>query len=111
MSDVDTIKTFHKNQFPVNPPFPENFDDTPNDERPKWEIEFLWGRPYIEIIEFSGDPKFRKQWFDSWPDGKRFDVRCLDGGAWDRPTAWGMFKTLDEALRCCESGPVWRQAI
>ena len=103
------IKAFGDKRFPVNPPLPEGFDSTPNDERPKWQRDILWGRPYIEIIDFSGNPKYEKDWLEAWPDGKRFDVRCLDGGAWDRPTAWGMFKTLNEAYECCRIGPTWRQ--
>ncbi len=104
----DTLKAFEDNAFPVNPPLPEDFDDTPNDDRPEWQNE-LWGRPFIQTVEFSGSPKYRKQWFESWPTGKRFDVRCLDGGAWDRATVWGMFGSIEEAIECCKSGPSWRQ--
>lgn len=42
----------------------------------------------------------RAQWMEAWPSGIRYDVRCLDGGAWDRSTSWGMFATLEEALAC-----------
>jgi hypothetical protein len=41
--------------------------------------------------------------------GRGYDVRCLDGGAWDRPTCWGMFATLEEALACAGKGPAWLQ--
>jgi hypothetical protein len=40
----------------------------------------------------------KQQWFDAWPTGTRYEVRCLNGGAWDRSTALGMFKSLDDAL-------------
>lgn len=37
-------------------------------------------------------------------DGKtRFDVRCLDGGAWDRSTWKGSFETLEEAVNFAKS--------
>ncbi len=44
----------------------------------------------------------RLNWFESWPSGVRYDVRCLDGGAWDRSTWWGSFATLDEAIACAK---------
>jgi hypothetical protein len=40
----------------------------------------------------------KKSWLKAWPTGFRYDVRCLDGGAWDRSTNHGMFKTFEEAL-------------
>ena len=40
----------------------------------------------------------RKSWFKTWYTGFRYDVRCLDGGAWDRSTCHGMFATFEEAL-------------
>ena len=108
MSDSDTIKAFVENTFPVDPPLPEDFDNTANDDRPGWQIKFLWARPYIQTMGFSGSSKYKKQWLESWPNGKRFDVRCLDGGAWDRATTWGMFGSLEEAIDCCKTGPSWR---
>ena len=46
--------------------------------------------------------KEKEQWLEWWPDGVRYDVRCLDGGAWDRTTNKGSYKTLDEAMRRCK---------
>lgn len=48
------------------------------------------------------------KWYAAYPSGVRFDVRCLDGGAWDRSTGWGMFGCLKDALACAKTGPVWR---
>jgi hypothetical protein len=110
----------------VDPKLPRRFEDTPNDDRPashqKW-----WHRPYIETYTWermsSGAPgpanvtdderarwfaEWREKWFQAWPSGVRYDVRCLDGGAWDRPTCWGMFQTLDEAVACAQDGPRWK---
>ena len=111
----------------INPQLPRGFDSTPNDGRPashqKW-----WGLPYIctetveEMDTFYAERSddhaqagrklwvdSRKKWLESWPSGTRYDVRCLDGGAWDRSTNWGAFATLEEALHCAHVGPAWRQ--
>jgi len=42
--------------------------------------------------------KERAEWIEWFPDGVRYDVRVLDGGAWDRSTNKGSFKTFEEAL-------------
>lgn len=44
----------------------------------------------------------RLRWFEAWPSGTRYDVRCLDGGAWDRSTGLGMFPTLEQAIACAK---------
>lgn len=125
-------ETFEAREFVggvlVDPKLPAQFGNTPNDRRPlshqKW-----WDRPYIETTTWermsSGargpenateDERakwfddWRGKWFASWPSGTRYDVRCLDGGAWDRPTSWGMFATLEEAVACATGeGPAWRK--
>ncbi|MBN3761029.1 hypothetical protein [Burkholderia sp. Ac-20365] len=63
----------------VDPQLPEGFYDTPNEDRSESELDEWWDRPYAV----------------SGPRG--FDVRCLDGGAWDRPTFYGVVATLEEA--------------
>jgi len=80
---------------PVNPVLPRRFWDTDNRRRPRspW-----WDRPFVRT-----EPN------EHWPGGLRFDTCCLDGGAWDRPTVWGAFGTLEEAIRCAREGPAWRQ--
>lgn len=105
--------------IPVNPRLPRDFDNTPNDERPEspW-----WFRPFIttdswdEIeahtrartdeyaaVQIANLSEDREQWFAAWPSGVRYGTRCLDGGAWDRSTNWGMFATLQEAVDCAFS--------
>lgn len=64
----------------VDPLLPPDFYNTPNEERSAQELADWWMRPYLVSIE-----------------GGRYDVRCLDGGAWDRPTFWGDADTLDAA--------------
>lgn len=66
--------------LPVDPELPPNFEHTANEDRPKAEVDTWWLRPFAQ----------------SRPDGT-FDVRCLDGGAWDRPTYYGTAKNLVEA--------------
>ena len=89
--------------IPVCPALPAAFSHTDNEKRPKAH-RLWWDTPYIEI--YLGTDQ---EWLKSWPSGARYDVRCLDGGAWDRPTSWGMFGTLPEAIACAKAGPTWRQ--
>jgi hypothetical protein len=102
-----TREAFLKEDYPINPPLPENFDSTPNEERPEWQIEVLWNRPFIVTTPFFSNEKYREDWYKHWPSGIRYDVRCLDGGAWDRSTCWGMYPTVEEAIECCKDGPTW----
>lgn len=96
-------------EIPINPKLPTDFDGTPNDDRPASHMRW-WGRPYIQTftaddLGFS-DKALLTKWFAAWPTGTRYDVRCLDGGAWDRPTCLGMFGSLDAALSCAVSACV-----
>ena len=73
---------------PVDPKLPRAFWTTANERRPlshgRW-----WYRPFVRSCQS-----------EAWPGGLRFDVYCLDGGAWDRPTVWGCFGSLEEAVSC-----------
>lgn len=93
--------------IPVNPVLPKRFYGTDNRKRPNspW-----WHVPYVRITScpFEEGSEHLAKWLEAWPSGNRFDVYCLDGGAWDRPTAWGKFGTLEEAVRCARVGPAWR---
>jgi hypothetical protein len=101
----------------INPKLPPMFDSTPNDHRPPSHFKF-WNVPYIvtETVEeldalhqaatdeYADERRerwnneWREQWLSAWPSGTRYEVRCLDGGAWDRSTSWGMFPSLSLAL-------------
>jgi hypothetical protein len=105
--------------IPVNPRLPKDFDNTPNEERldfPWWFKPFIttysWGE--IETStkartdeyaagQIANLPEDRQKWFEAWPNGVHYETRCLDGGAWDRSTGWGMFATLQEAVDCAFS--------
>jgi hypothetical protein len=102
---------------PINPELPPGFDDTPNDARPASHACW-WDRPYVvsiawEQMAWPGATEVdRAKWYAHWPWGTRYEVRCLDGGAWDRSTGWGMFATLEEAIACATGGgPSWRAAV
>lgn len=112
----------------INPSLPEGFDHTANEARPASHAKW-WNRPFIvtETVEqldaFYAErtdeyadegrqewqDKGRASWMNTWSSGTRYETRCLDGGAWDRATSWGMFATLEEALACAGSGPHWRR--
>jgi len=63
-----------------------NFPTTPRDE---WEKQ-------------RAEQKIK--WFESFPSGTRYEVRCLDGGGWDRSTWRGTFAKLSEAVSFAKSG-------
>jgi hypothetical protein len=123
-------------KYPINPKLPPRFYITPNDERSQAEILEWWNKPYIVTLDADDEEAFTRQhqarlraefpdladpnvealvakhradWLAAWPSGTSHTVDCLDGGAWDRPSVWGVFGTLEEALKCCEIGPPWRQ--
>jgi hypothetical protein len=73
------------NRIPLDPKLPVGFDDTPNDERSKEELDHWWDHPYGVTLD----------------DG-RIEVRCLNGGAWDRSTHLGIASTYDEACALAE---------
>jgi hypothetical protein len=89
--------------IPINPELPDDFDTTPNAERPPWHMWWM-GVPYIVTQPVEElDARFaaltgphadaaqqawernRLQWMAAWPGGTRYEVRCLDGGASARP--------------------------
>lgn len=65
---------------PLNPKLPEGFNCTANEERSVAELAAWWDQPFVQ-----------------GPEEGPYDIRCLDGGAWDRPTWYGRVDTLDEA--------------
>lgn len=94
-----TLEQFREG-IPVDPVLPDDFDATPNNQRPPRQRQ-LWNRPYIVTVHNIGCSPDR--WLAAWPEGIRYDVRCLDGGCWDRSTGLGQFKTMSEALQFAEN--------
>ena len=114
--------------IPINPNLRPDFDDTAHDDRDSLETSDWWGRPFIctdcwednaeswkdhverlkqhPFIEIPEKEAYeiqqassKKAWLESYPTGVRYDIRCLDGGAWDRSTMWGMVGSLEEAMQ------------
>jgi hypothetical protein len=86
---------------PVNPKLPGNFDSLANQARPARQRAW-WGVPFILTYK-DNHPKF----LEVWKCGVRYDVRCLDGGAWDRSTWWGAGVSLEAAVAIAQGGPIW----
>ena len=48
--------------------------------------------------------KQKEEWFKTWgDDGLRYEVRCLDGGAWDRASEKIMTGSFNEALNMAKT--------
>lgn len=75
-------------QLPLDPKLPAKFDDTPNSERSKEQLDEWWDHPY-------GITK---------PDGS-FTDRCLNGGARDRSSVLGKVRTYEEACVLAHDRP------
>ncbi|TIV55092.1 hypothetical protein [Mesorhizobium sp.] len=74
------------NRIPLDPKLPKTFDSTPNDKRSKAQLDAWWDRPYGITLG----------------DG-RIEVRCLNGGAWDRSTHLGVADNYDAACALAEA--------
>lgn len=75
---------------PIDPALPSNFDETANQDRSDAELKAWWNRPFA----------------NTYPDGKLL-VRCLDGGAWDRTTYYGLADTHEEARALAREKLLW----
>jgi hypothetical protein len=88
--------------IPFNPHLPPNFDCTSNELRPA-SHRVWWNRYFIRAETMDESSLYYVRWLASWQSGIRYDVRCLDGGAWDRSTNLASFDTVDAAIRFIES--------
>lgn len=77
----------------INPNLPEAFNNYPNEERPAQELQDWWEVPYITVHPVVIDNELKIF----------FEVRCLDGGAWDRSTSKGDFEDLDSAIELAKA--------
>ncbi len=131
-NDPYAERHYFKNQekvegIPINPIQRFYFDMTPNENRDLREIDDWWNEPYITTQNFGMDShkeyvirmgesatinkeawlKERDEslirWTKAWKEGIRYDVRCLNGDAWDRSTNLGHFDNLDDALELAKS--------
>lgn len=76
--------------LPLDPLYPPAFDATPNDDRDEAEIQAWWDRPFAMTR----------------PDGS-LEVRCLDGGAWDRSTWYGVAPDMPAAVKLADEKLAW----
>lgn len=74
------------NRIPLDPKLRKNFDATPNEARSKAELDTWWDHPFGITLE----------------DG-RIEVRCLNGGAWDRSTHFGVADDYEAACALAET--------
>lgn len=74
------------NRIPLDPRLPKTFDATPNVARSKAQLDAWWDRPFGITLS----------------DG-RIEVRCLNGGAWDRSTHLGIADNYDAACALAEA--------
>jgi hypothetical protein len=65
-------KTPAEQELRVDPVLPRLFDQTANEDRPAKILDDWWDKPFAVTLPSGG-----------------YEVRCLDGGAWDRPTHYG----------------------
>ncbi|WP_208454141.1 hypothetical protein [Burkholderia gladioli] len=73
------------NRIPLDPDLPEDFDNTPNEQRSKEQLDAWWDHPYgVELQDGS------------------IEVRCLNGGAWDRSTHLGVAPDYNAACVLAE---------
>jgi len=91
------------NFVPINPCLPKYFDDTKNEERPE-SHRVWWNIPFIVLYESD-----EKTFVERWGGNLRWDVRCLDGGAWDRSTVWGSYGTPEGALARAKAGSPFKK--
>ncbi len=112
----------------INPEQRWDFDITPNEDRPEKEIRDWFDVPYITTQGFGRDTyqeyvkrmssysdidtkeeytkrrtEEKLKWDLWYPTGYRYNVRRLDGGAWDRSTNLGHFITLEDAIDFIEN--------
>ena len=119
----------------IDPFLPNDFYNTPNKERDTNELAHWWGRAFITTESFREDSyeeycermseykldsleEFtarrddeERSWNNRWIGGVRYDVRCLTGGAWDRPSMLGNCSTLEEALVLAKEKPQMYQLL
>ncbi|SFC82877.1 hypothetical protein SAMN05428997_11247 [Bosea sp. CRIB-10] len=74
------------NRIPLDPKLPKAFDATANEDRSKAQLDQWWDRPY-GVTRADG----------------RIDVRCLNGGTWDRSTYLGTAADYDAACALAEA--------
>jgi hypothetical protein len=74
--------------IPVDPELPDGFWNTPSEKRPCDHLEW-WGRPFVVTVANADQEEV-----------VRYGTYCLNDAAQDRPSFWGKFGSLKEAIGC-----------
>ena len=80
--------------IPIDPILPIDFENTPHEDRSEAELDAWWDHPF-SISRADGT----------------FEVRCLDGGCWDRSTCYGIAADIEMAIALAETKLASWQAI
>ncbi|MCC5902680.1 MAG: hypothetical protein JJT87_12250 [Halomonas sp.] len=65
-------------------------------------------QPMTEHEWAENQEKIRAKWFDRFPSGQAFHVRCLDGRTGNTPTWWGDADSIEGALEIVRRNrPMW----
>jgi len=100
----------------IDPLLPDDFYDMAHDERDSCELAHWWGRPFIVTVSLREESATRsdneeKSGSEYGAGSIRYDVLCLTGGAWDRPSLLGSFSTVEEALALAKEKPQMYQLL
>ena len=117
----------------INPKTPKYMNNLDIEERTKSHIDKWWNLPYINTETYSHEKykkhykrlkeyesypneeirdieNYEKEkyedhiaWFKYWKKGIRYDVRCLNGGAWDRTLSLASFDNIEDAIEFCKN--------
>lgn len=78
----------------VNPDLPFGFwSHTPMEMRSEEQMSWC-GKAFIEAEAVEGRP-----------GAVQYKVYCLDGIGTDRPSLWGAFGRIEDAVTCAKAGP------
>lgn len=106
----------------IEPQLPDGFWSTTRRLRPLSHADWLY-RPFVITVTVEAlDTRFdrqilfgdeaavkegqlwmavnRQKWLSEWPGGVCYEVYCLDKNAIKKPSLWGKFKTLSDAVNC-----------
>lgn len=104
---ANNLRPFEEHQDWFQQPYIVTYDYRPSDDSYESFVERMKG--YADYQESESKIESKAEWttrteqqktsfFEKFPSGTRFDVRCYDGGAWDRSTAIGWAGSMEQAI-------------
>jgi hypothetical protein len=97
------IKKWWNKPYIVTTTFEENQADKSFDEYEKRLKSYGYTDLQTREEWEAEKQKYKAEWLEAFPTNTRFEVLCLDGGAWDRSTWHGNFGELSEAVKFAKS--------